>query len=81
MKSKSEELAELIESNPECTFHIDNDCWWIVGADGETEIASSGSHWFDEDWYGDSNTYGAGLAIAMIKILNKRGFKIQSTSV
>lgn len=75
-----EKLADLIEANPECTFEIDNDAWYMSDKKGK-EITNS-EHWeYSTDWYSHSNNYGAGIAEAMIRLLNRRGFNIKATSV
>lgn len=73
------ELADLIEANPDCEFVIDNDCWWINKADYQTyddQLAHSRDY-EDGEWYDRSGNYGAGLAAAMVELLNRKGFKIK----
>jgi hypothetical protein len=73
------ELADLIEANPDCEFVIDNDCWWINASkkEDDSEIANH-EDFEDGDWYSGGNCYGAGLAAAMVELLNRRGFKIKA---
>lgn len=86
-KSMAEKLADLIEANPTCKFEIDNDVWCITDKDMETseddvkEIAESGEYYWITDWYSHSNQYGAGLAEAMVILLNRRGFNIKASAV
>lgn len=85
-KSPAEELADFIEANPECEFHIDNDDWYITTpetdamGEGESAAESEDYNW-DTHWYSDSGNYGAGLAEAMVILLNRRGFKIKACAV
>ena len=92
-KSKAEELADFIEKNPNCKFDIDNDCWYIMGPKKEdnnqpddedfeeNQIADSNDFQWKTDWYSGSHLYGAGLAEAMVILLNRRGFKIEASAV
>jgi hypothetical protein len=91
-KSMAEKLADLIETNPTCRFHIDNDNWQItlppevIHNDEEedeniSEIAESGEYYWDTNWYSHSNQYGVGLAEAMVILLNRRGFNIKASAV
>ena len=86
-KSMAEKLADLIEANPNCKFEIDNDCWYITDKDRETsevdvkEIAESGKYSWSTDWYSYSNLYGAGIAEAMVILLNRRRFNIKASAV
>lgn len=85
-KTPAERLADFIEANPECEFHIDNDDWYITTSqtdekdDGEPAAETSQFEW-QTDWYSHSSNYGAGLAEAMIILLNRRGFKIEAHAV
>ena len=81
MNIKAEELADLIEANPDCEFAIDNDCWYINRKSDGKEIASSGQFYWSTDWYSGSNQYGTGLAEAMVILLNRKGFKIVAEAV
>ncbi len=90
-----QELAAIIEANPNCNFEIDNDCWYITkpnpnyNKDAEAtdensptiEIAESGTYWWSTNWYSESNDYGVGLAEVLIFMLNKRGFNISASGV
>jgi hypothetical protein len=93
---KAEELADFIEANPHCKFDIDNDGWYISEpikrkkSDLETEmgqeyeenqIADNSDYQWETNWYSGSNLYGAGLAEAMVILLNRRGFKIEASAV
>ena len=78
-----EKLAKIIEDNPDCEFVIDNDCWRIkrneakrIGDDSD-ELANSRDFDFEPGWY-SGDFYGAGLAVVMLEMLNKRGFRITS---
>lgn len=83
----AEKLADLIEAHPECEFQIDNDAWSIVSPDygnkleDEEPLADDQNFFWDTDWYSCSNLYGAGLAEALVILLNRRGFNIKSSSV
>lgn len=93
---KAEELADFIEANPHCKFDIDNDVWYIMKPiDGkktmlqeefnedyeENQIADSSDYSWSTHWYSHSSNYGAGLAEAMVILLNRRGFKIEASAV
>ena len=93
---KAEELADFIEANPSCKFDIDNDSWYImkpiVGEKTdlqkefneeyeENQIADDADYQWETNWYSGSNLYGAGLAEAMVILLNRRGFKIEASAV
>lgn len=86
-KSMAEKLADLIEANPTCKFDIDNDCWYITEQGKENseedvkEIAESDEYSWNTDWYSYSNLYGAGLAEALVILLNRRGFDIEASAV
>lgn len=83
----AERLADLIEKHPDCEFTIDNDCWSIYDPnkiddnDDALELASDENFQWNTDWYSGSNLYGAGLAEAMVILLNRRGFKIRASAV
>jgi len=84
--SAAERLADFIEANPECEFHIDNDGWYITtpdteGTDEDDPAADDGQFSWQTDWYSHSSNYGAGLAEAMVILLNRRGFKIKAEAV
>lgn len=76
----AEKLADLIEKNPECTFSIDNDGWWMLDASGK-EIADSDDFGYSTEWYGHSSIYGFAISEAMIVLLNRKGFSIQASAV
>ena len=84
---KAEELADFIEANPNCRFDIDNDVWYIVKSDedckddDEDQLATSNEFEWPTEWYSYSSNYGSGLAEAMVILLNRRGFKIEASSV
>lgn len=83
-KEIAEKLADLIEKNPKCNFHIDNDGWYITTAASQRKdetIADSSEYDWDTEWYGGGNCYGAGLAEALVILLNRSGYKIQASSV
>lgn len=90
-KSTAEKLADFIEANPNCMFNIDNDGWYILGPKinnpesaedyDENQIADDSDYQWDTEWYSGSNCYGAGLAEAMVILLNRRGFKIKASAV
>jgi hypothetical protein len=88
--SKAEQLADFIEANPHCKFDIDNDGWYItkpiddkaaIVEYEENQIADSQDYQWETDWYSGSNLYGAGLAEAMVILLNRRGFNIKASAV
>ena len=78
---KAEELADLIEANPNVDFLIDNDVWYVNRKPDGKEIASSTNRYWSTDWYSGSNQYGAGLAEAMVVLLNRKGFDIDASAV
>lgn len=92
-RSKAEELADFIEAHPHCKFEIDNDCWYIMEPKKENnnqpdeddfeenQIADNEDYSWNTDWYSGSNLYGAGLAEAMVILLNRRGFNIKASAV
>lgn len=81
-KSTAEKLADFIEEHPECNFEIDNDGWYITTPESpENQVADDSDFKWPTDWYGHSSNYGAGLAEAMVILLNRRGFKIQASAV
>lgn len=81
-KSKAEQLADLIEANPDCFFHIDNDCWDMVNSESPNEeITHSDKISWITDWYSGSGQYGAGIAEALVILLNRRGFNIKAEAV
>lgn len=93
----AESLADFIEANKDCKFEIDNDGWYIrkakdpnksyadddIGGDRyeENQIADDSDYEWDTRWYGGSNCYGAGLAEALVILLNRRGFNIEASAV
>lgn len=82
MKYKTAEaLADVIEANPSCLFEIDNDCWFMMDEMNQKEITSDVDGEWRTKWYGHSNNYGAGIAEALIILLNRRGFKIEAHAV
>ena len=93
---KAEMLADFIEANPNCKFDIDSDCWYIMEPIKgektelqkefdeeyeENQIADSSDYKWDTRWYSGSHLYGAGLAEAMVILLNRRGFNIVAYAV
>lgn len=92
-KSKAEQLADLIENNPNCKIDIDNDVWYIcektngkeLDSDDEDteykELANSEYYSFTSEWYSHSSNYGAGVADALVILLNRRGFNIEASAV
>lgn len=83
-KSMAEKLADFIEKNPQCTFNIDNDCWDIITPESVRKdelAATSGDFEWSTEWYSHSSNYGAGLAEALVILLNRRGFKIEAHAV
>lgn len=89
MKKEAQKLADLIEQNPSCKFDIDNDMWYMIvpskkenaEEDNSDEIADSNKFAWSTDWYGHSSNYGAGIAEALIILLNRRGFDIHANAV
>lgn len=78
-KSPAEKLADFIEKNPKCEFHIDNDGWYITTPENpENQAADDSDYNWQTEWYDSSDNYGAGLAEAMVILLNRRGFKINA---
>lgn len=73
-------LADFIEAHPDCIFEIDNDAWYMLDKDGN-EIANSENHHWDTEWYSHSSNYGAGIAEALIELLNRRDFNISAAAV
>lgn len=84
---KAEELADFIEANPNCKFDIDNDVWYIMKSedqskdDDDDQLTTSNKFAWSTSWYSHSSNYGAGLAEAMVILLNRRGFKIEASAV
>ena len=84
---EAERLADFIEANPNCKFDIDNDVWYITKTDENLEdndddqLATSNDFEWRTEWYSHSGNYGAGLAEAMVVLLNRRGFKIEASAV
>lgn len=75
-----QKLADLIEKHPNCTFEIDNDCWYMM--DGEKEITNSENCFWVTKWYDHSNLYGAGISEALLDLLNRQDkFNISAQSV
>jgi hypothetical protein len=91
MNKQAEKLADFIEKNPNVLLNIDNDAWYILKAKvadpkdemdyEENQIADDSDYQWMTDWYGASNNYGAGLAEALVILLNRRGFNIKAESV
>lgn len=83
----AERLADFIEANPKIKFDIDNDVWYLMKSsedaenEDEDQLATSKDFDFKTKWYSQSNLYGAGLAEAMVILLNRRGFKIEASAV
>jgi hypothetical protein len=81
-KSKAEQLADLIEANPNCFFHIDNDDWYMTKEGDEwEELTESRKLEWRTNWYSHSSNYGAGIAEALVILLNRRGFNIKAEAV
>jgi hypothetical protein len=81
-KTPAEQLADIIEANPSCFFHIDNDSWQMTkGEGGFKEITNSDRIQWMTEWYDRSGNYGAGIAEALVILLNRRGFEIRAESV
>lgn len=88
---KAEQLADFIEKHPSCLFNIDNDAWYILKANvdkpddikdyEENQIADDSDYQWETDWYAHSSNYGAGLAEALVILLNRRGFNIKAEAV
>lgn len=74
------DLANLIEKNPNCKFEIDNDMWYMIDASGN-EVTNSEKIQWDTRWYGNSSNYGAGIAEALIELLNRTTFNISAEAV
>lgn len=85
MENQTKKLADLIEANPTCQFHIDNDSWEITiqkqGDEELTIIARSDDYSDRTNWYSYGNTYGSALSDAMVELLNRRGFQIEASAV
>lgn len=79
-KELIKKLADLIEKNPNCTFEIDNDVWYMMDANGN-QVATSDDFSYSTDWYGHSSNYGFGITEALIEILNRKGFQIKASAV
>lgn len=74
--ANNKDLAQLIKDNPGATFTIDNDCWWMMAADGETELASDSDVIRKGDGgYGSGNCYGGDVLQALAEIV---GVKVKS---
>lgn len=78
-KSDAEKLADLIEANPNCHFFIDNDSWDMHL--GQKELTDSSKLAWSTEWYSHSSNYGAGIAEALVILLNRRGFNIKAEAV
>lgn len=88
---KLEKLVDIIEKHPEAYINIDNDCWYIWSqkpeyengelCNGAFEVAHSDDFQYDTRWYGASWCYGAGIAEALIAVLNRRGFNLFAEAV
>lgn len=87
-----QEIATIIQNNPNCEIRIDNDYWDIIDItafdkDGdeiegrEPILADSNRYNFNSNWYGNSNNYGAGVADALVELLNRNGFNIKAEAV
>ena len=82
MNKQAAKLADLIEKNKSAHFHIDNDLWAMVkNNESEVEITDSDELKWETDFYGSSSNYGAGIAEALIILLNRRGFNITAEAV
>jgi hypothetical protein len=78
-KSDAEKLADLIEANPNCHFLIDNDSWDMHR--GQKKVTDSSKLAWSTEWYAHSSNYGAGIAEALVVLLNRRGFNIKAEAV
>jgi len=83
----AEKLADFIEANPNCKFEIDNDVWYISKSDEQSngddsdQLTTSNDYEWNTNWYSHSCNYGAGLAEALVILLNRRGFNIEAAAV
>ena len=69
----AKDLVQIIKENPNSTFIIDNDSWWMEGAETDEEgepIVVAHSRDFDYDL-----PYGGSILIALAEIV---GVKIES---
>ncbi len=91
-KQAIQEIATIIQNNPNCEIRIDNDHWYILDTtaldkDGEEiegrepVLADSDNYDFLSNWYSNSNYYGAGVADALVELLNRNGFNIKAEAV
>lgn len=80
MNKCAEKLADLIEKNPGSHFDIDNDFWDMQDSNGK-HLEDSTSLYWQTDFYGSSSSYGAGIAEALIVLLNRRGFSITADAL
>jgi len=86
---KLEKLVKIIEDNPGCYISIDNDYWEIlernynydIDDDEPRRLAHSDDYQFETNWYSESNSYGIGIAEALVIILNKKGFSLKVEAV
>jgi hypothetical protein len=82
MHKNAEKLADLIEKYPGANFQIDNDSWVMLSfAGSDRVITDSDKLKWETDFYGSSKCYGAGIAEALIILLNSRGLNITAESV
>lgn len=88
--TKVEELAKIINDNPNCVIDIYNDYWQIYDRepnkndsinDEPKSLAHSDDFKFDTKWYSSSNDYGHGISDALVILLNQRGFNIKANAV
>ena len=78
----TEQLADLIEVNPNCVIDIDNDVWYMRESEGsDNDLTTSESFDFKSKWYGHSSNYGFGVADALVILLNRKGFNIKVQAV
>lgn len=83
MNKNAEILADLIAVNPNAHFQIDNDSWTMLkNSKSKKEITDSGELNWETEFYGNSSLYGAGIAEALITLLNRNdGMRITAESV
>lgn len=79
-KKVIKKLADFIEKHPNCTFHIDNDNWYITNAKGKI-ITDNNKIFKGTSKEGDFDGYGGHLLYALAELMNRRGFQITVESV
>jgi len=77
---QAEELANLIEANPNCKIEIDNDCWYVSTKDDEEIISSNELDW-ETEFYSSSSLYGAGISEALVILLDRKGISVEVSAV